>query len=490
MAESPPKSKSGRPRRRWWLALRLSAGLALLLAAGFAVGLRGQRLAPQRTPRLLAEPELVADRQAAFRLVARSARQPAPHAVELTIERQRLQAVIARREGRRRSLSLQGRMPPWPPGPARLRARVETAAGIARLEAAVRLTAAPGAPRAAKARRLRLLPPAAAWRTPPAWRVTADRPGAPPPAVHLLVLPLGGWLSTSGASRVLIRVADDSGRPLAAGLRVAGRPAGRTGEDGCAVVQLGPRAAAEPVPLRLRTAAASVSGPLALRADNSPLDLEARPLLATAGGTVELQLRNGPAAARVHWDAWWQGGWCAAGQVKLERGRASVVVRVPEGIAGPLLFRAGLDPLAHEPLAMRRAAVYVAAAEPPSVSAALMGMTRLSTDGAFWAEARGLLRSGRSGLVGLLSRVAEPAQPLPRLAVTRVAATGAAAPATGSAYGRFALWLSGSSSALLWLVWAWLLRGAAGRRWPRIAVLVALAGALAAAWIGLWLRVG
>lgn len=386
----------------------LLIGLCVVLFAGYALTLRGRRLQPRKVVTLLGERQLLPGKPAAFRLVGWDLKWERPLAVsrvDLELERKPGQTVaLARLYPKNPVVDLNVRLPDWPRGPATLRARVDTELGEIVLEAPVELD-----PQVTS--RLRLVPPSVELKRAPVIiqqgagaGVEGGDPARAPAAVTFF--PLGGSVSSSFPSRVLIRIVDRSNRPA--------RPADEEG-----FVEVVTRPGDSPGKLKLSFAGPDgrLDGEVWLQSTPAQIDAAVGSLLVPAGRPLAVQVRSLSPSAALHLDAWWSGGWCFTGGVKSEDGRATAAVDVPAGIEGPLVIRVRGDPFG-QGSAVREAAVIAGRGRPPSNAEGRAFLRRLPAEQGFWNQAQGI-GDGPRGLQALLSRVRAPAGPLPELADSR-----------------------------------------------------------------------
>jgi hypothetical protein len=472
-------------------AIKFLLGLALLIFAGYAVGLRSQRLDGGGSVRVLGESDLLTGRAVAFRVIGLTAGggDLKLSSVDLELLRPGRQLALARRLGHGPVMDLDVTLPVWEPGPASLRVRAVSEAGQAVLQVPVRILAAGPGPSGAKPQALTLNGPSAEWVGSSSWELRlADEPipeGAPGPPVALQFYPEGGRLAGPSGARVLVRAVDRAGRSVPGQLSVESRAPVSSDADGLMMIQ---RAhGARGLAVSFAGPSGSVAGRVDLLRDEAVFDLALRPLRVVAGRTVELQVRASVPAGELFYDLWWTGGWCGGGQTKLEGGRAAAVIRVPASVQGPLVIQLRDDPLGARAGPMRQGVVWVGQDSLPSVSETFLGLTRLTPDGSFWAESSGLLVGGRSSLSALLSRVRVRRSDLPQLMDSRRQGIAFVAPGR-SPTGVFAVWVSGVSSGLFFLVFAWTLlvgmRG--GSLWGRVAWISALGAGLLGGWVWLY----
>ena len=494
MARSAPMFSNKRTRRGRLQAIKFMLGLALLIFAGYAVGLRSQRLDGGGSVRVLGESALLSGRASAFRVIGLTAGggDLKLSSVELELLRPGRQLALARRLGDGPIVDLDVSLPAWEPGPANLQLRAVSEAGQAVLQVPVKILASGPGPSGAKPQALTLSGPASEWVSPPAWELhTADEPipkNTPGPPLALQFYPEGGRLAGLAGARVLVRAVDRAGRSVPGQLSVAGRAPATSDGDGLIVIQLAP-GESRGLGLSFVSPSGSLAGRVDLQRDEAVFDLALRPMRVVAGRTVELQVRASVPTGELFFDLWWTGGWCGGGRTQLEGGRAAAVIRVPATVQGPLVIQLRDDPLGARAGTMRQGVVWVGQDALPSVSETFLGLTRLTPDGSFWAESSGLLVGGRSSLSALLSRVRVRRADLPQLMDSRQQGITLVAPGR-SPTGVFALWVSGLSSGLFFLVFSWTLLVGLGRGslWGRLAWVSALGIGLLGGWVWLYFK--
>jgi hypothetical protein len=383
----------------------LLIGLCVVLFAGYALTLRGRRLQPRKVVTLLGEKRLLPGKPAAFRLVGCDLKWERPLAVsrvDLELERKPgLTVALARLYPKTAVVDLNTRLPDWPRGPATLRARVDTEHGETVLEAPVELDPA-------LVSRLRLVPPSAELKQAPVIiqqgtgaGVEGGDPARAPAGVTFF--PLGGSVSSSFPSRVLVRIVDRSNRPA--------RPAD---EEGFVEVVTRPGDSPGKLKLSFEGPDGRLDGEASLHSTPAQIDAAVGSPLVPAGRPLAVHLRTLSPAAAVHLDAWWPGGWCYSGGVSTEGGRATVGVDVPAGVEGPLVIRARGDPFG-QGSAVRDVTVIAGRGRPPTSVEGWASLRRLPAEEGFWNQVQGI-GEGPRGLQALLSRVRAPAGPLPELA--------------------------------------------------------------------------
>ena len=387
----------------------LLTGLCVVLFAGYALTLRGRRLQPRKVVTLLGERRLLSGKPAAFRLVGWDLKWERPLSVsrvDLELERKPGQSVaLARLYPKSPVVDLNTRLPDWPRGPATLRARVDTELGEVALEAEVELDPA-------LVSRLRLVPPSIELKQDPVIiqqgtgaGVEGGDPDRAPAGVTFF--PLGGSVSSSFPSRVLIRIVDRSNRPA--------RPAD---EEGFIEVVTRPGGSPGKLKLSFEGPDGRLDGEANLQSAPAQIDAAVGGLLVPAGRPLAVSLRTLSPSAAVYLDVWWSGGWCYAGGVKTEEGRATVAVEIPAGIEGPLVIRARGDPFG-QGSAWRDVKVIAGRGRPPAPAEGWAALRRLPAKQGFWNQVRGI-GDGPRGLQALLSRVRVPEGPLPQLADSSV----------------------------------------------------------------------
>lgn len=432
----------------------LLIGLCVVLFAGYALTLRGRRLQPRKVVTLLGEQRLLSGSPTAFRLVGWDLKWERPLSVlrvDLELERKPDQTVaLARLYPKSPVVDLNTRLPDWPRGPATLRARVDTELGEVVLEAPVELDPA-------MVSRLRLVPPSKELKQAPVIiqqgtgaGVEGGDPARAPAGVTFF--PLGGSVSSSFPTRVLIRIVDRSNRPA--------RPADEEG-----FVEVVTRPGDSPGKLKLSFAGPDgrLDGEASLHSTPAQIDAAVGGLLVPAGRSLAVSLRTLSPSAAVYLDAWWSGGWCYAGGVKTEDGSATAAVEIPAGIEGPLVIRARGDPFG-QGSAWRDVMVIAGRGRPPAPAEGWAFLRRLPAKQGFWNQVRGI-GDGPRGLQALLSRVRAPAGPLPELANSsaREAEAIAGRRADLMAFGRG---MAAVTSGVIWLAVAGLLLLAV-RRTPK-----------------------
>jgi hypothetical protein len=421
----------------------LLSGLCVVLFAGYAITLRGRRLQPRKVFTLLGEKQLLPGKPAAFRLVGYDLKWERPlrvTRVDLELSRKPGPTVaLARLVPDDPVVDLNVQLPDWPAGPATLRARVETDLGDTLLEAPVELD--PGV-----LSRLRLVPPSAEWEQAP---VVLQQGTA-----GVLFFPLGGSVSSSFPTRVLVRVVDGSNRPAPGTLRIGEREAQRV--DGEGFVEVVTREGGSPGRLKLSFEGRDgrLDGEARLHSAPAQIDAAAGGPLVPAGRPLAVHLRTLSASADLYLDAWWSGGWCYSGGAKSEDGRAVASVDVPAGIEGPLVIRARGDPFGQGG-AVRDVAFLAGRGRPPTRAEGLAHLRRLPAEEGFWNQARGI-GDGPRGLQAILSRVKAPQGPLPELADSRAREEAAVAGRKKDliAFGRG---MAAVTSGVIWLAVAGLL---------------------------------
>jgi hypothetical protein len=397
----------------------LLIGLCVVLFAGYALTLRGRRQQPRKVVTLLGERQLLPGKPAAFRLVGWDLKWERPLAVsrvDLELERKSGQTVaLARLYPKNPVVDLNVRLPDWPRGPATLRARVDTELGEIVLEAPVELD-----PQVTS--RLRLIPPSQELKQAPVIiqqgsgaGVEGGDPSKAPAGIKLF--PLGGSVSSSFSSRILVQVVDRSNRPASGNLQVGEQEDSPADEEG--FVEVVTRPGGNPGKLKLSFAGPNgkLDGEVRLLSTPAQIDLAVGSLLVPAGRPLVVQLRSMSPSAALHLDAWWSGGWCYTGGVKSEDGRATAAMDVPAGVEGPLVIRVRGDPFG-QGSAVREAAVIAGRGRPPSNVEGWAFLRRLPAEQGFWNQAQGI-GDGPRGLQALLSRVRAPAGPLPELVDSR-----------------------------------------------------------------------
>ena len=447
----------------------LLIGLCVVLFAGYALTLRGRRLQPRKVVTLLGEKLLLPGRPAAFRLVGWDLKWERPLSVsrvDLELERGPRQVVaLARSYPKSPVVDLNTRLPDWPRGPATLRARVDTELGEVVLEAEVELDPA-------LVSRLRLVPPSAELKQAPviihqatAAGVEGGDPDRAPAAVTFF--PLGGSVSTSFPSRVLIRIVDRSNRPA--------RPAD---EEGFVEVVTRPGGSPGKLKLSFEGPDGRLDGEAVLQSTPAQIDAAVGSRMVAAGRPLALSLRTLSPSTALYLDAWWSGGWCFAGGVASEGGRVTATVEVPAGIEGPLVIRARGDPFG-QGSAQRDVTVITGRGGPPSRPEGRAYLRGLPAEQGFWNQAQ-QISDGPRGLQALLSRVRPPDGPLPELADSRAREAEAIAGRKADLI-TFGRGMAAVTSGIIWLAVAGLLLLAV-RRTPReqrrrslITALVALA---------------
>jgi len=432
----------------------LLTGLCVVLFAGYALTLRGRRLQPRKVVTLLGEQRLLSGQPAAFRLVGWDLKWEKPLAVsrvDLELQRPAGEAVaLARLYPKSPVVDLNIRLPDWPRGPATLRARVDTELGEVVLESEVELDPA-------LVSRLRLVPPTVELKQAPVIiqqgtgaGVEGGDPARAPAGVTFF--PLGGGVSSSFPSRVLIRIVDRSNRPA--------RPAD---EEGFLEVVTRPGSSPGKLKLSFEGPDGRLDGEAVLQSTPAQIDAAVGGLLVPAGRPLAVNLRTLAPSAAVHLDVWWPGGWCYAGSVKTEDGSVTAQVDIPAGIEGPVVVRARGDPFG-QGSAWRDVKVIAGRGRPPVPAEGWAFLRRLPARQGFWNQVRGI-GDGPRGLQALLSRVQPPAGPLPQLADSsaREAEAIAGRKADLIAFGRG---MAAVTSGVIWLAVAGLLLMAV-RRTPK-----------------------
>ncbi|MFC1655117.1 hypothetical protein ACFL2F_04860 [Myxococcota bacterium] len=397
----------------------LLIGLCVVLFAGYAITLRGRRLQPRKVVTMLGERQLLPGKPAAFRLVGWDLKWERPLAVsrvDLELERKPGPVVaLARLYPKSPVVDLNARLPDWPKGPATLRARVDTELGETVLEARVELD--PGV-----VLRLRLVPPSVELKQAPVFIQSGTgaavegggQAGAP---AGVKFFPLGGSVSNSYPTRILVQVVDRSNRPAPGALRVGEQEAQPA--DGEGFVEVVTREGGSPGRLKLSFEGEDgrLDGEAWLQSTPAQIDAAVGSPLAPVGRPLVVGLRTLSPSAAVYLDAWWSGGWCYSGGAKSESGRAVSTVDIPAGIEGPLVIRARSDPFG-QGSAVRDVVVLTGRERPPTHADGLAQLRRLPAEEGFWNQARGI-GDGPRGLQALLSRVRAPGGPLPELVDSR-----------------------------------------------------------------------
>jgi len=484
----------------------LLAGLALLLFAGYAITLRVRSLAPRKAVHLLGERVLVPGAPAAFRLVGWDRKWEKPlelSRVRLSLDRSPgKRAVLARTWPGAAVAHLNTRIPGWPRGPAVLRAELDTPRGGLVLEAEVILD-----PEAAS--RMRLVPPHKELVYAPALISEGAAAGSEPgsqasqrtPAVFVL-FPAGGRLSSSFATRLLVRVLDRRGRPVAGRLEAGEAPGQPVDPDGFALVTVAAGGKPGKLSLSFDGEPGRLAGEVALQHTPAQLDISTPRLLVAAGRPLALELRALSQDATLYLEAWWAGGWCASAETRLRAGAGRANLPLPSGIEGPVVVRARDDPFGGGK-AVRDTFVLAGRSGSPDAAEGLGMLRRLPAAPGFWKQAGALSDSERT-LAAVLSRVRLEAESLPLLADGTRAEREAVA-RRKERVRRFGLGLAAGVSLIAWLVVAWLLLGAVRaartgqarevavrRRALPVALgaLAVLALALSGGWVLLWWLTG
>ncbi len=452
----------GRARRQTVLLL---IGLCVVLFAGYAITLRGRRLQPRKVITLLGERRLLPSRPAAFRLVGWDLKWERPlriTRVDLNLFRPPgTEAALARRHSDLPVVDLNVRLPGWPAGPAVLRARVDTELGETVLEAPVELDPD-------SRFRLRLLPPSAELKRAPvfirqgAGAAVEGASGGDAPA-GVVFFPLGGSLSSSFPTRVLVRVVDRDREPVAGALRVNQREVSPADRDGFFEVVVREGGTAGRLKLSVKGTGGSLDGQAWLHSTPSQIDAAVGGLRVQAGRPLTVRLRTLSDSAGLHLDAWWSGGWFFSGRTRTEGGRQTMAVEIPPGIEGPVVIRARDDPFG-QGNAVRDVRVLAGRGRTPSRAEGLSMLRKLPAEEGFWEQLREI-GSGPRSLQALLSRVRAPEGPLPELCDSRAEEQEAVSRRRGDliAFGRG---MAAVTSAVIWLVVAGLLLRAV-RRMPK-----------------------
>ncbi len=475
----------------------LLAGLGLLLFAGYAITLRGRTLAAGPALSLLGEKNLRAGAPAAFRVLAWDPRRGQALMVsqlELSLTRPSgQQQLLASLAPGRPVVDVNGQMPRWPPGPARLELKARTSLGDSRLHAEVTLDASGQTRlRLTSPRKTLTQAPVLIRQSPTGFSAEIKGMAAVGAPQRVVFFPGGRKFSSSFANRMLVRILAADGRPAVGKLRLGQgpyRPSDAAGfvEQSCDETQS-----------RLQFSFHGLLGSLEGQAKlaRTPTQIEVAPqhLWVKAGQQLNVDLRSLSAAAILYLDAWSQEGWRISDQVQMKKGRASMALTVPDQSTGPLVLRFRDNPFG-QGLAMSEVVLWVGPSGKAANSAALAWLRRLPADQNFWAEMGALTDTdGRNAFRALLSRVAAPDGELPVLVDGQVQGQQAVQQRRRDVI-QMGLWWVGLLSVLIWLAVAWnLLRAshrAAGNQRARsfrialLALAVAVI-ALAGGWVCLW----
>jgi hypothetical protein len=442
-------------------------GLCVVLFAGYAITLRGRRLEPRKVVTLLGEKKLLPGRPTAFRLLGWDLKWERPllvSRVDLELVRKPGPvAALARLYPDDSVVDLNVVLPDWPAGPATLRARVETELGEMALEASVELD--PGC-----ISRLRLIPPSAEHQRAPVFirqgagaavEGGGSESGAPE---SVMLFPLGGNISSSFTTRVLVRVVDRNHKPVPGTLRVNERETEKADREGFFEVAV----PAGGMPGRLKLSFEGLEGKLDgeawLRSTPAQVDVAVAGPRVQAGRPLAVHLRTLSDSADLYLDVWWSGGWCYSERAKSEGGRRVVGVTVPAGIEGPVVIRARGDPFG-QGSAVRDVVVLAGSGRSPTREEGLALLRRLPAEEGFWNQAREI-GNGPRGLQALLSRVSAPEGPLPELLDSRIREEVAIAERKKDliAFGRG---LAAVTSGVIWLAVAGLLLSAVRKTPPK-----------------------
>lgn len=466
-----------RSTRRQTVTLLL--GLCVFLFAGYAITLHGRRIQPRKVVTLLGERQLLSGKPVALRLIGWDLKWERPlriSRVDLELFRPPgMEAALARRNPDAPVVNLNVTLPGWPAGPAVLRARVDTELGETVLQAPVELD--PGS-----RFRLRLVPPSAELKQAPVFirqgagaAVEGALEGGAPAGV--VFFPLGGSLSSSFPTRILVRVVDRDRKPAAGALQVDQQEVGPADRDGFFEVVVRESGTPGRLELSAKGAGGSLDGRAWLHSTPSQVDAAADDLRVQAGRPLTVRLRTLSDSADLYLDAWWPGGWFFSERTRTERGQQAVVVEIPPGIEGPVVIRARGDPFG-QGSAVRDVQVLSGRGSPPSRAEGLAMLRRLPAEEKFWDQV-GDTGGGARSLQALLSRVRAPEGPLPELADSRAKEQEAVAGRRRDliAFGRG---MAAVTSMVIWLAVAGLLLSAVRRtrkeqRWRSlIATLCAL----------------
>ena len=437
-------------------------GLFLLMFAGYAITFRARRVQVRKAVSLLGDEALLAGKPAAFRLIGWDLKWGRPLAISrVDLELQRSPGPtkrLARLYPAAAIVDLNIRVPDWPAGQAKLVAKVETELGTAVIEGKVWLNPQ-------KISRLRLSNPSVELdkkpillqQGPASLGSEAGSQLSEMEPSNFVFFPVGRKLSSTFSSRLLVRVLDRQGRPLAGELSIDESKTKKVDPHGFAEVIVSER----PSDLKLTFIGQTggLAGAVSLRRAPAQVDIATSAQLAAAGDRLMVHLRTLSASAMVYLDAWWQKGWCFSGQTKTENGQANLEIQLPAGIEGPLVIRARLDPFG-QGLAQSDAMLLVGSRQAPSVSQGFDFLRQLETAANFWAEV-GRFESGTrpTGLLAVLSRVTAPEGVLPVLADGQEAEELSVTKHKQSMI-RFGLWAVGLVSGLAFLIVAVMLIGA------------------------------
>jgi hypothetical protein len=444
----------------------LLLGLGILLFSGYAITLRGRHLEPRRAIHFLGERQLLPGKPAAFRLIAWDMKWekglPVSR-VDLELAREPgLKASLARKSPNRAIVHMNVVIPDWLPGRATLRAKIETELGPLALETEVWLD-----PRSTA--RLRLVPPARELKHKPVlFREGAGQVREPVPADDtrapstFAMFPQGGRLTSTFATRLLIRVADSQGRAVPGELQVDDQKPQEVDQDGLAEVVITEGIVPRRLHLTFGGETGRLTGEVSLIGNPSQLDLAVDRILVQAGTDLGLHVRSLSPAQTVYLEGWWPGGWIHSAELETVDSRGSGRLKIPPGIAGPLLVRISGDAFGRGK-ARRELAVMSGGNTVPTFEQGFAHLRGLEADPGFWETLSGLAPGERS-LGALLSRIKTRTDegPLPEL-VNGSQAEQAVVARRKSDLQQFGLGLSGLVSALAWLVVAWLLLSQAWR---------------------------